>query len=118
MEQQSALFWTPNFLQKFESARGYSAVKYLPLFFNVSNQWGQEIPAYNETWVYGEYNHNGESVHLDDYRTTLNEGYQEYLKHFKDWANALGLNHSCQPAYNLPLDMVGCPSYLPLWCHC
>ena len=106
MEQQAALFWTSEFLGKFEAARGYSAIKYLPLFFNVSNQWDQLLPSYNETWIYGEYDQNGESVHLGDYRLTLNEGYDEYLEHFNEWAESLGLNHSCQPAYNLPLDMV------------
>ncbi|CZR63542.1 uncharacterized protein PAC_13439 [Phialocephala subalpina] len=106
MEQQAALFWTPGFLQRFEAARGYSAIPYLPLFFDVSNQWGQELPAYNETWVYGEYNQDGKSVHLGDYQTTLNEGYQEYLQHFTEWATSIGVKHSCQPAYNLPLNML------------
>ncbi|KAH6716535.1 hypothetical protein BKA61DRAFT_717923 [Leptodontidium sp. MPI-SDFR-AT-0119] len=106
MEFQAALFWTPDFLTRFQASRGYSAVKYLPLFFNISNQWNQEQPAYNETWAYGQYDENGKSVHLGDYQTTLNEGYQDYLQHFNRWANSLGLKHSCQPAYNLPLDML------------
>ena len=106
MEMQFALPWTPGFLARFEKSRGYSAAKYLPLMFNVSNQWAQETPPYNETWVYGQYDTNGKSVYLLDYQKTLNECYQDYLKHFDEWARSLGLKHSAQPSYNFPLDMV------------
>jgi hypothetical protein len=106
MEMQAALFWTPELSERFENNRGYSVTRFLPLFFDISNQFESELPAYNETWVYGR---NGSSVRdavLADYRTTLTEGYQEYLSHFVNWSHALGVQYSAEPAYNLPLDMV------------
>ncbi|PQE23273.1 secreted protein [Rutstroemia sp. NJR-2017a BVV2] len=105
MEIQATLYWTPDFLQNFEARRGYSAAKYLPLFFNVTNQWGSALPAYNDTWVYRGLNSTSQSAVLDDYRTTLTEGYQNYLEHFVNWSHPLSVRYSAQPAYNLPLDM-------------
>ncbi|KAI9730419.1 MAG: hypothetical protein M1834_005929 [Cirrosporium novae-zelandiae] len=106
MEQQASLFWTPDFLDNFAARRGYSAIKYLPLFFSTKNQWGQVYPPYNETFIYGQYDSNGESVHITDYRLTLNEGYQDYINHLNLWSRSIGINYSCQPAYNLPLEML------------
>ncbi|KAK8118432.1 uncharacterized protein PG998_003058 [Apiospora kogelbergensis] len=62
-------------------------------------------PPYNETWVYGA---NGSSVKaavLADYRKTLTEGNQEYLRHLVDWSHNLGVEYSSQPGYNIPVDM-------------
>lgn len=106
MEMQATLFWTQGFLQRFESGRGYSLVKYLPLLFNMANQWGRALPPYSETWEYDAQNPKENSAILDDYRTTLTEGYKDYLRHMVSWAHSLGVQYSSQPAYNLPLDMV------------
>ncbi|KAK6844021.1 hypothetical protein PG987_004881 [Apiospora arundinis] len=105
MEMQAALYWTPSLMQQFSKDRGYDLTRYLPLLFDVSNQWNQLMPPYNETWVYGA---NGSSVKaavLADYRTTLTEGNQEYLRHFVNWAHTLGVEYSSQPGYNVPVDM-------------
>lgn len=76
MEFQSAAFWTPNFLENFAAARGYGLVPYLPLIFN-NNSFGNNIwTPYNETFLYGEYDLQGESRVNNDFRKTLNEGYE------------------------------------------
>ena len=93
-------------MQRFLQDRGYDITRYLPLLFDISNQWDQFLPPYNETWVYGA---NGSSVKaavLADYRKTLTEGNQEYLRHLVDWSHNLGVEYSSQPGYNIPVDMV------------
>ncbi|KAH2528091.1 hypothetical protein KXW97_002103, partial [Aspergillus fumigatus] len=42
-----------------------------------------------------------------DYRRTLNAGYQDYMTHFSQWTHRIGIQYSHQPAYNLPLEMLG-----------
>lgn len=106
MEIIASLYWTPSFLENFKDRRGYSLIKYLPLLFTGSNSWVGLIPPYSEQFVYGNYTADGTSVHNLDYRQTLNEGYQDYITHFRDWAHKRGVGYSNQPAYNLPLQMV------------
>ncbi|KAL1895595.1 hypothetical protein Sste5346_005064 [Sporothrix stenoceras] len=107
MEMMAALWWTPDFLSNFEKRRGYSAVTKLPALFQAANLWNGYGPPYNTTYSFGQSpsDMNG-GRYTDDYRLTLNEGYQDYLRHYQSWAHdTYGLDHSCQPAYNLPLDM-------------
>ncbi|KIX10705.1 uncharacterized protein Z518_01789 [Rhinocladiella mackenziei CBS 650.93] len=106
MEMMATLWWTPGFLGRFERSRGYRLTKYLPLLYVAGNQWGQLFPSYLETYIYGNYTSDGISVHNLDYRTVLNEGYQEYIEHFKQWAHSNDIKYSDQPAYNLPLQML------------
>lgn len=105
MEMQAALWWTPEFVDRFEKGRGYSPIKYLPLMFHQSNAFTMNSPPYNTTYDLGS-DASDQSFFIQDYRTTLNEGYLEYLGTYEAWAQSLGLSHSCQVAYNLPLDMV------------
>ncbi|KAJ9668901.1 hypothetical protein H2201_001147 [Coniosporium apollinis] len=104
IEMLATLYWTPGFLQRFEEARGYSLTKYLPLLYIPANSWGPGIPVYPEQYSYGNLTVD-ESYNID-YRTTLNEGYQEYLKQFSEWSHSRGVGYSSQPAYNLPLQML------------
>lgn len=108
-EFQSALYWTKDFVKRFEANRGYSPNKYLPIYFNVANQWNALWQPYNTTYVLDSGAAGGEK-YLQDYRLTLDEGYTEYLTHYQKWATSLGLSHSAQPAYNLPLDV---PRHVP-----
>ncbi len=105
LEMMASLWWTPHFLEQFEKARGYSAVKYLPLFFEAKNLWNNYSPPYNTTYTFNS-REPDDSKYAEDYRLTLNEGYEAFLKHYQSWAHSRGIEHSCQPAYNLPLDMV------------
>lgn len=111
MEIQAALYWTPNFLGRFEVARKYNPVKYLPLLFQKSTSFVASPGApYNTTFYLDESEKSGQSKYLQDYRLTLNEGYREYLAALETWAQSLGISHSCQVAYNMPVDMVCKPT--------
>lgn len=106
MEFLATLWWTPGFLEKFEKSRGYSLAPFLPLLYVASNQWsGEQLGRLNE-YVYGNYTADGTSLHNLDYRVVLDEGYQDYIRYYSDWAHSMNMGYSNQPAYNLPLDMV------------
>ncbi|PNP85070.1 hypothetical protein FNYG_01595 [Fusarium nygamai] len=106
MEIQASLFWSPSFLDNFKSKRGYDVVKYLPLLFHKSTSFQAARAPYNTTFTLDGTPDNGQSRFLQDYRLTLNEGYQEYLQYFETWAESLGLSHSCQVGYGVPLDVL------------
>ncbi|KAL7762710.1 hypothetical protein ACKLNR_009245 [Fusarium oxysporum f. sp. zingiberi] len=106
MEIQASLYWSPGFLDRFKSKRGYNVIKYLPLLFHKSTSFQAEQAPYNTTFYLDGTPDNGQSKYLQDYRLTLNEGYQEYLQTFENWAASLGLSHSCQVGYNIPLDVL------------
>ncbi|KAL2871019.1 uncharacterized protein BJX67DRAFT_377629 [Aspergillus lucknowensis] len=104
MELLFALPWTRGFLSRFETAHGYSLVKYLPLLFGQANSWGQLLPPYPEEYQYGDYYTDGLSIHNANYRQTLSECYQDYLRFHVQWSRSHGIGFSAQPAYNLPLS--------------
>lgn len=106
MEVLAALYWTPDFISRFEQEMGYSIVKYLPLLYNMENTWGSTLLAYPELYQYGEYTTDNTSVHDLDYHSVLTSGYQDYIDHFEEWSHARGVEYSNQPAYNLPLEML------------
>ncbi|ENH75763.1 hypothetical protein FOC1_g10003928 [Fusarium oxysporum f. sp. cubense race 1] len=106
MEIQASLYWSPGFLDRFKSKRGYNVIKYLPILFHKSTSFQAEQAPYNTTFYLDGTPDDGQSKYLQDYRLTLNEGYQEYLQTFENWAASLGLSHSCQVGYNIPLDVL------------
>lgn len=101
---QSSLWWTPDFQQKFQEGRGYSVVQCLPFLITTKNYWIQAIAPYGE--VFTSLDESVAEGCIQDYRTTLNEGYQRYLSHYVGWAHSRGIKYSAQPGYNLPLNMV------------
>jgi hypothetical protein len=109
MEQNAALFWTPDLAKRFHDLAGYSINTFLPGLFSMANTWNGMFPPYLSVYTYGNTTTTGESVHQLDYRRALNSGYQEYLAHFREWAHSRGFEFSTQPAYNLPLEMVKPP---------
>ncbi|KAG7410834.1 hypothetical protein Forpe1208_v009638 [Fusarium oxysporum f. sp. rapae] len=106
MEIQASLYWSPGFPDCFKAKRGYNVIKYLPLLFHKSTSFTAAQAPYNTTFYLEGTSDDGQSKYLQDYRLTLNEGYQEYLQTFEDWAESLGLSHSCQVGYNIPLDIL------------
>ena len=102
----ASLFWTPGLIERFESTNHYDLRPYLPLLFKPSNTWGANLPIYNQTFSFGTTVGGGEGVFQLDYRKVLNDGYQEYIQHFREWAHSIGTEYSHQPAYNLPLQAV------------
>ena len=117
MEIQATLFWTPDFIERFEAARGYSPIKFLPLLFHQATSYHANEPPYDTTYVLWP-SESGQSKYLQDYRLTLNEGYQEYLGSYEEWAKSIGVTHSCQVAYNMPVDMVSTESPRHSRCFC
>ncbi len=118
MEMMATLWWTPDFLSRFEKARGYSAVKYLPVFFQAKNMWNSYGEPYDTSYVLD--GPSDGAKYAEDYRLTLSEGYQDYLAYFQQWAAGRGLDHSAQPAYNMPLDMASAhrpPAGLPYYAY-
>ena len=107
MEMMSPLWWTPDFLSRFKEARGYSATVYLPVFFQARNLWNGYGEPYDTSYMFDGQPADG-GKYAEDYRLTLNEGYQDFLREYQKWAVARGMEHSAQPAYNMPLDMVCC----------
>lgn len=105
MEVQASLWCTPDFIKRFKKSRGYSPVKYLPFMFHQSNAFALHSPPYNTTFALSSAA-SAQDKYIQDYRKTLNEGYAEYLEAYNAWSASLGMTHSCQVAYNLPLDMV------------
>ncbi|TLD16903.1 uncharacterized protein PgNI_02509 [Pyricularia grisea] len=106
MEIQASLYWSSDFVKKFKKARGYDPVKYLPLMFDKSTSFMSHEAPYNTTYYLEGSGDPSQAKYLQDYRLTLNEGYMEYLQALGDWAQSLGLSHSCQVAYNIPVDML------------
>ena len=106
MQILAALYWTPGLLQRFKRTNGYELEPYLPLLFNPSNTLKGSLRVYKETFIFGNYTSENDSFYQLDFRNILNEGYQEYLKHFQEWTHSIGNQYSAQPAYNLPLPAV------------
>lgn len=102
----AALYWSEDFVERFERANGYSPIKYLPLLFNEVHTYRMEYSPYDTIYTLGGEDKTRDSVYLQDYRRALSEGYNEYLATYEAWAQGLGMSHSAQPAYHLPLDMV------------
>lgn len=102
----AALYWSENFIERFERINGYRPIKYLPLLFNKVHSYRMEYSPYNTTYVLDGDENPGENAYLQDYRKALSSGYSEYLATFKSWAQGLGMSHSAQPGYHLPLDVV------------
>lgn len=105
MEIQAALPYTPGLLSRFEELHGYSIRKYLPLLFHATNSWDGYLPPYNITYTLGTYLSDG-GPYVQDYKTSLSQGYVEYVQHYAEWASSKGLQLPNQPAYNMPVDMV------------
>lgn len=105
MEILAALYWTPGLLDRFQRTNGYSLLRCLPVLFSTSNTWGGFIPVYNDTFSFSG-GAATDNACQRDYRSVLNDAYQDYLAHFFEWSHSLGTQYSAQPAYNLPLQMV------------
>ena len=94
IELMAPLYWTDSLMQDFSDRRGYSPIKYLPIFYT----------AYSARTFLLDKADQGET-YITDYYQTLTEKYIEYMTVFKEWAHSKGVQFSNQPAYNLPLDV-------------
>ncbi|OJD30258.1 uncharacterized protein BKCO1_630007 [Diplodia corticola] len=105
MEMVSSLWWTPSLPSRFSGARGYAITSCLPFLIVPDNSWNSAIVPYGEGFQSAENKTFGQKC-SEDYRTTLSEGYNDYLTELVNWSNERGLSYSAQPAYNLPLEML------------
>ncbi|KAH8878917.1 hypothetical protein GQ53DRAFT_849936 [Thozetella sp. PMI_491] len=111
LEMIATLWWTQGFAERFEKSRGYSITPCLPVLYHIWCAW-HDLTPYEVTYIYDTGEYGNTTTCTQDYREVLNEGYQEYLTHLEQWAQSLGLNHSSQPAYNLPLDMAAAVPFM------
>jgi hypothetical protein len=106
MEMLAVLYWTPGFLDRFKRSQGYGLVPYLPLLFNPSNTWNGLLATYAEVYGFAGETSPGSGDYQLDYRKVLNNGYQAYISHFRDWSHSIGTEYSAQVGYNVPVQMV------------
>ncbi|KAL0933305.1 uncharacterized protein CTRU02_212268 [Colletotrichum truncatum] len=104
MEMQSALWWTHGFAEKFSNDHGYDIRQCLPFLIRRDTFWAASTLPYGESFVSKNVTY-AERCN-DDYRITLQSGYEEYIRANAEWARSKGLEYSNQPAYNLPLNML------------
>ncbi|KAH8657044.1 hypothetical protein BGZ60DRAFT_416619 [Tricladium varicosporioides] len=102
IEISSNITWTPKLPQNFQKKFGYSIIQYLPLLMygnnNINLQGAGSYLAVLDTVDSG-------ARHVNDYRSVLADGYQEYLTELTNWTNSyLNLQMSAQVSYNLPMD--------------
>uniref|UniRef100_L2G4G5 Secreted protein n=2 Tax=Colletotrichum fructicola (strain Nara gc5) TaxID=1213859 RepID=L2G4G5_COLFN len=105
MEMDTALWWTHDFADSFRTQRGYDIATCLPFLIQRENYWAAQNLPYGESFL-SQDNNNLISRCNDDYRLTLQHGYEKYTRATSEWAHERGLEYSNQPAYNLPLNML------------
>ncbi|KAH0429215.1 hypothetical protein CcaCcLH18_08567 [Colletotrichum camelliae] len=105
MEMDTALWWTHDFADSFRTQRGYDIATCLPFLIQRESYWAAQNLPYGESFL-SQDNNTLVSRCNDDYRRTLQHGYEEYIRATSEWAHEWGLEYSNQPAYNLPLNML------------
>ncbi|KAL0931744.1 uncharacterized protein CTRU02_212697 [Colletotrichum truncatum] len=104
-EVPSHINWTPSIPDQFYARYQYSLTKYLPLLIFRQNNLLQQREAPGEFQCVLNTEDQGRGF-INDYRSVLEDDYNEYLRTLANWANnELGLKFSTQPTYNLPMDM-------------
>ncbi|KAF4809933.1 hypothetical protein CGCSCA5_v011015 [Colletotrichum siamense] len=104
-EMDTALWWTHDFADSFRTQRGYDIATCLPFLIQRENYWAAQNLPYGESFL-SQDNNTLVSRCNDDYRLTLQHGYEKYIRATSEWAHERGLEYSNQPAYNLPLNML------------
>lgn len=107
LEIRSTINWSPELPAAFKSQHGYDIKKHLPVIM-----WGNKNNGI-QTSDPGRYRVvlntvDGGTSYVDDYRSTLQKGYEEYLKALSGWLrDRLGLTLRTQTSYNMPMEMAG-----------
>ncbi|RYC81627.1 hypothetical protein BFJ63_vAg15487 [Fusarium oxysporum f. sp. narcissi] len=104
IEIRNNVYWTKALPAVFSAEHGYDVTRWLPILFHQNRLgFGGEPPVW---WITDE--DDAGNNHIADYRSTLGHLYNIYLKTLNRWANEyLDVQFSAQPAYNLPIDMLG-----------
>ena len=111
VEIKSNISWTPSLPDTFRQMNGYDLRKYLPLLMYGNNNPGMQ-PSYPGDLACVLDSEDAGTGFVNDFRETLAEGYQDYLKALTSWAESLGLEYSAQVSYNLPMDMEASIEYV------
>ncbi|KAF2018794.1 hypothetical protein BU24DRAFT_439235 [Aaosphaeria arxii CBS 175.79] len=97
--------WTPDLPKKFKKQHGYDIRPYLPLIMWQNNNLAIQSNAPGRLRVVMNTNDEG-AGYVNDYRATLQSGYEEYLQTLTNWVHKrLGLGLRTQVSYNIPLEM-------------
>ncbi|KAF4780148.1 secreted protein [Colletotrichum scovillei] len=97
METVTALWWTHNFADAFRAQRGYDITPCLPFLIQLDNYWAAQNLPYGESFL-SQDNSTLVSRCNDDYRLTLQAGYEDYILTTSEWAHKRGLKYSNQPS--------------------
>lgn len=90
---------------------GYDILPYLPLIIYKNNNDHQFASAPGIANVVTDAADHG-AGHVNNFRTILTDGYNEYNQAISSWLHSLGLHLSNQPGYNLPLEMQAAIPYI------
>lgn len=104
MEIRSNISWTRSLPARFENMFGYDLRTYLPLITFGNNNINLQADSPGSARFTLDTPDHGQA-YVNDYRAALAAGYQEYLTTLSTWLRGLGVRLSCQPSYNLPMDM-------------
>ncbi|PYH34346.1 uncharacterized protein BO87DRAFT_308478 [Aspergillus neoniger CBS 115656] len=104
-EYTVSTFWTPHLQEVFQTNRGYSINRFIPILVGSG---GGSTPQ--TTYVTDE--PDAGASHTVDYQQTLTELNAEYLTSLTQWSNDLGIQFSAQVVYNLPMDMLANVPYV------
>ena len=102
LEIPADLYWSDDFLQQFESRRGYSLVPYLPLIiqFGYNNGYSSAVskPLYDRPGI-------GAAVRRDYWKTVGELILEDFYEPFNAWASGHGLLTRTQ-AHGAPADLL------------
>ncbi|OJZ88644.1 hypothetical protein ASPFODRAFT_130526 [Aspergillus luchuensis CBS 106.47] len=104
IEIKSNISWSPSIPDIFEQINGYQLRKFLPLMMYGNNNPGVQ-PSYPGTLECVLDSEDQGQGYVNDFRSALEKGYQNYLDTLSAWLEGLGLGYSAQVSYNLPLNM-------------
>ncbi|KAI8163905.1 hypothetical protein K4K49_001659 [Colletotrichum sp. SAR 10_70] len=82
----TALWWTHDFADSFRTQRGYDIATCLPFLIQRENYWAAQNLPYGESFLTQD-NNTLVSRCNDDYRLTLQHGYEKYIRATSEWAH-------------------------------
>ncbi|OAL46519.1 hypothetical protein IQ07DRAFT_546683 [Pyrenochaeta sp. DS3sAY3a] len=105
LELISHVSWTPGLSVSFEQQHGYSLHRWLPLIMWQNNNLAIQENEPGAIRVIVDTEDEG-AGYINDYRASLQKGYQEYLTTISTWLRErLGLSFRTQVSYNMPMEM-------------
>jgi len=113
MELLSNVSWSRSLPARFRKIHGYEIRPYLPLILFGNNNVNLQQLAPGRFQVLLDTEDAG-AGYVNDYRTALANGYQEYLSTLVNWTHEQNVTFSSQVSYNLPMDMESSIPYVDI----